>query len=391
MADAVARAIERPGPPDRRGRHGRGQELRLPRAGDPGRRRAEEEGRRLDAHDRLQEQLLQQGHPVPAVGDAPGVLGRPGQGAGELHQPAPARRRASARAGATFQKQEEFDQLAEIRLWAGRTSDGTPVRPRLPAPAGSVWDAVAERERQLPGPRLPAAQGVLLLQGPAADVVGQHPGRQPRPVHERPGPAGGRLRAAARVRRGDLRRGPHARGRRRRAPGPAASRTSAVDYTLARLYNERTGKGLLAFHQLHEAMDQVAATPGSPPTTSSTTVADWQSRQSATSTAGSAGPDRCPTRSARSCASSATAIREGADQVEKPGAADRADRRRRRAALALADQLDDLAAPATGRGAVYWVELEEQARRRITPGLGPAATSARPCARCCSSRCPPAS
>ena len=44
--------------------------------------------------------------------------------------------------------------------------------------------------------KCPRLQGLLLLQGPAADVVGQHPGRQPRPVHERPGPARRRARAS---------------------------------------------------------------------------------------------------------------------------------------------------------------------------------------------------
>ncbi len=42
-----------------------------------------------------------------------------------------------------------------------------PLRPRLPAAAVSVWEAVAERERQLPGPRVPEVQGVLLLSGAA--------------------------------------------------------------------------------------------------------------------------------------------------------------------------------------------------------------------------------
>ena len=44
---------------------------------------------------------------------------------------------AVARAGATFQQPEEFDQLAEIRLWAGRTERRQPVGPRLPPVAGA--------------------------------------------------------------------------------------------------------------------------------------------------------------------------------------------------------------------------------------------------------------
>src|SRR4051794_25635406 len=48
---------------------------------------------------------------------------------------------AASRAGSTFQRQEEFDQLGEVRLWANRTSDGT--RSDLDfRPLPGVWDAV---------------------------------------------------------------------------------------------------------------------------------------------------------------------------------------------------------------------------------------------------------
>ena len=48
---------------------------------------------------------------------------------------------AAARAEGTFQRQEEFDQLGEIRLWSNRTTDGT--RSDLDfRPLPSVWDAV---------------------------------------------------------------------------------------------------------------------------------------------------------------------------------------------------------------------------------------------------------
>ena len=205
------------------------------------------------------------------------------------------RRRSSSRRSSTSSR--------EIRLWAGRTERRQPVRPRLPARCRSVWDAVAERERQLPGPRLPAAQGLLLLQGPPADVDGQPPGRQPRPVHERPGPARGSgvgllpdydvaifdeahtLEAVA---------GEHL--------GLQVT-NAAVEYTLARLYNDRTGKGLLAYHQLDEAIEQVRRGPAWPRDDFFDDVADWQRQARARPTAGSASRSPGPTRSARSCAS----------------------------------------------------------------------------------------
>ena len=54
-----------------------------------------------------------------------------------------------------------------------------------PEPAG--LGCRRQRQRQLPGQEVPPVQRLLLLQGPPADVDGQHPGRQPRPVLQRPG------------------------------------------------------------------------------------------------------------------------------------------------------------------------------------------------------------
>ena len=100
----------------------------------------QEEDRHLHAHDRAAGAVASQGSPVPAIRDAPGVLGRPGQGAVQLHQPARLDV-AGARATGTFQKQEEFDQLGEIKLWANRTTDGS--RSDLDfRPLPGVWDAV---------------------------------------------------------------------------------------------------------------------------------------------------------------------------------------------------------------------------------------------------------
>jgi ATP-dependent DNA helicase DinG len=49
---------------------------------------------------------------------------------------------ASARATATFGRQEELDQLAELRLWGGRTTDGSRSDLDI-TPLPAVWDAVA--------------------------------------------------------------------------------------------------------------------------------------------------------------------------------------------------------------------------------------------------------
>ena len=90
-----------------------------------------------------------------------------------------------------------------------------------------------------------------------------------------------------------------------------------VDFTLARLFNERTDKGLLAYHKLGEANDQVRIPQhGRRFLRSSRRVA--ASARAAISTAGSADRSAWPIRSAKSCASwprRSTTVRS---QIEKP-------------------------------------------------------------------------
>ena len=304
------------GAPDRRGRHGRGQELRLPRAGDPGRRRAEEEGRRLDAHDRAPGAVASQGHPVPALGDAAGVLGGAGQGAVELHQPAAARCRGGSSRRDLPEGTRRSTSSARCGSGPNRTTDGS--RSDLDfRPLPSVWDAVAERGRQLPRPRVPAAQGVLLLQGPAADVVGQHAGRQPRAVRHRPGTAGCGLGHAcpSTTWRSSTRR-------TRSRPSPAStwgcrSRTIGVDITLARLYNDRSGKGLLSFHRLQRGDGPGPECPHGR-RRFLRAVADWHRARSGLQRPGPAARSTGPTPSARSCASSLRPSARGRPRSRSP-------------------------------------------------------------------------
>ena len=71
-----------------------------------------------------------------------------------------------------------------------------PVGPRLP-PRAERLGRRGQRERQLPGPGMPAAPRLLLLQGQAADAIGEHPGRQPRPVPDATSPSARRGRASS--------------------------------------------------------------------------------------------------------------------------------------------------------------------------------------------------
>ena len=89
----------------------------------------------------LQEQLIAKGHAVAAQRDPAGVLGRAGQRARQLPQPAAAGQRPEPRRQPVHDH-EEFDQLRQLHAWAKQTADGSladlDFRP-LPA----VWDEVA--------------------------------------------------------------------------------------------------------------------------------------------------------------------------------------------------------------------------------------------------------
>ena len=154
---------------------------------------------------------------------------------------------AVARADMTFQRPDEFDQLSHAPALGRKDARRQPLGPRLQAaPIG--LGRRRQRERQLPGQEMSPPQRVLLLQRPAADLVGQHPGRQPRAVHERPRrPLRRRGRHLAEVRRRDLRRGAHARGRRRRASrAQGHERAVRVHAEPARQRTDRQGPARLS-------------------------------------------------------------------------------------------------------------------------------------------------
>src|SRR4051812_37856512 len=61
---------------------------------------------------------------------------------------------AEARAGATFQTPDDFDQLAAIRLWAGRTEDGSKSDLDF-QPSAAVWDAIGSENGNCLGRKCP--------------------------------------------------------------------------------------------------------------------------------------------------------------------------------------------------------------------------------------------
>ena len=225
-----------------------------------------------------------------------------------------------------FQQPEEFDQLATIRMWSGRTADGS--RSDLDfRPMPSVWEAVQSEDGNCLGRECPNHQecffykarrrmrsaNVLVVNHAlfVADLAlrgegfGLLPDYQVAMIDE-----AHTLEAVA---------GEHL---------GLQLTNLGVDYTLARLYNERSHKGLLAITQARRRRSTRCGRPGRRPTTSST---DWPTGTSASpraSTAGSGSRSAGPSTCARSCARLATAIDLGAQHIEQPEDRVEFDRRR---------------------------------------------------------------
>ena len=196
MADAVADAIARGPPPGRRGRHRRRQELRLPGAGDSGRRRArrfatEPRPRRvvISTHTiSLQEQLIHKDLPllnsvIPLEFSAVLVKGR--HNYLSLRRLRLARDRASQPVSPRRGIRRSCDDL---RTWSRRHGRRLAGRSRL-SPAAARLGRSRKRQRQLPGPPMPDLQRLLLLPGPPPRAKRADSGRQSRAVLQRPGPA----------------------------------------------------------------------------------------------------------------------------------------------------------------------------------------------------------
>ena len=212
--------------PDRRGGHGRGQELRLPGAGDPRLRPAgaKKANRRARGH-------FDPYHQPPRAADArrtcrfsrsvmpleftavlvkgrgnylslrrlENALGRAAQ---------PVQRAGGVRSAAadrtTGRKQTADGSLSDL--------DFRPLPP--------VWDEVASDHGNCMGRNCPMYNECFYYRARRRMQQRPDPGRQPRLVLHRPGAAARERQHPAGVRRGDLRRGPHHGSRGRRSPGP---------------------------------------------------------------------------------------------------------------------------------------------------------------------------
>ena len=275
---------------------------------------------------------------------------------------------ATARARGTFQRQEEFDQLGEIRLWANRTTDGT--RSDLDfRPLGSVWDAVQSENGNCLGRDCPRNKECFYFQArrrvwSANLLIVNHALF----VSDLALRASG-LRAASRVRRGDLRRGPHAGGRGRRAHGPAGLERRRRPHAGAAVQRpDREGPARLS--QAPGSHGPGAECPHGRRRLLRRGRRLAAAARRRPSTAGSGARSTCPTTLCEDAAQAGHGHRRGLGQGREAGAPGRADRRAEPLpGPGRPDPHLDRSRPAEDQ--VYWVELEERARRRIRLASAP--------------------
>lgn len=272
---------------------------------------------------------------------------------------------AVSRAGATFQKDEEFEQLTSIRLWSGKTTDGS--RSDLDfRPAPNVWDAVASENGNCLGRKCPTYKECfyfkarrrmwsanilvvnhalfmsdLALRAAGASLLPEYDVAIFDEAHTLEGVAGEHL--GLRVSGGQ------------------------VEHLLNKLYNERTNKGLLVFHELAKAVRQVQRVRYAARDFFQD-VHNWKTRHG-----GSNGrmrkPVEWPDTVGEELQKLGTAIAEGADEyegdeqrIELTAAAEKCS------ALAASVRAWQRQEPAES---VYWVEVGEGSRPKVALACAP--------------------
>jgi ATP-dependent DNA helicase DinG len=274
---------------------------------------------------------------------------------------------AGARAGATFGKTEELDQLAEIKLWSGQTRDGSRSDLNF-KPLGPVWDAVASEHGNCLGKKCPryrdcfyfaARQRMknanllivnhalymsdLALRGSGASLLPEHDIAIFDEAHTLEAVAGDHL--GLRITSGQ------------------------VDFALNRLYQERSGgRGLLVYHDLDEAIEQARRTRNSADQFFEM-VAAWQG-QKGSSNGRLRKPSGLPDTLGEELRKLGSAIDEGVEGIEEQeqrveliAASERCEAMANSFSSWLAQDVED---------SVYWIEQDGGSqRRRVTLACAP--------------------
>jgi ATP-dependent DNA helicase DinG len=274
---------------------------------------------------------------------------------------------AIQRQDSLFQRTDESDQLATVRMWSNRTSDGS--RSDLSfRPFPSVWEAVQSEDGNCLGRDCPNHKecffyrarrrvqhaNILIVNHAllASDLALRDSGDfgiLPKydvaildEAHTFEAVAGQHL-------------------------GLQIS-SLGVDLRLARLYNERNGKGLLGFKKLDAAINQLKRARNAVDDFFGR-IEDWHHRQPANFNGRVRNPFSAPEILPEELRRLASTIHEGAQKFDRPEERielDAADMRCR----ALADEISAWLRQAESDH-VYWVELENKSRTRIKLASAP--------------------
>jgi ATP-dependent DNA helicase DinG len=273
---------------------------------------------------------------------------------------------AVERQDAIFQRPEEHDQLATVRMWSSRSTDGSrsdlSFRP-LPA----VWEAVQSEDGNCLGRKCPsykdcyfyrarrrAQNANILIVNHAlfvTDLALRASGFELLPKYD--------VAILDEAHTFESVAGQHL--------GVQLS-SLGVDLTLARLYNERTQKGLLGVYRLDAAIDQVQRAR----TTAEdffARIEDWYYRQPAGFNGRVRSPLCVPEILPEELRKLASAIQQGAMQIEQPEKRielEAAELRCRSLAMEISGWLQHEA-----KDSVYWVEVVNKSRSRIKLASAP--------------------
>ncbi|QEH36943.1 hypothetical protein OJF2_55280 [Aquisphaera giovannonii] len=275
---------------------------------------------------------------------------------------------ATSRMMSAFSKQEEIDQLGDVRLWAGRTPDGTrsdlSFRP-LPA----VWDAVQSESGNCLGRECPRNKECFYFAARrrvwSANILIVNHALFMTDLAIRSENSGFSL-----LPKYDVAIFDEAHTLEAVAGEHLGLQLSniGIDIALTRLYNERTRKGLLAYHELQEAMDLVIAARRAADEFFEE-VGFWFDRHGDSFNGRVRSKLDLPEGLSEILRELGRAIFEGAAKVEK------ADHRIELSAASdrchsMADQVSSWVNQ-MGEEHVYWVESEPHQRRRIRLACAP--------------------